>query len=113
VPDSATAGQAPPDGDAIVHFLSAVHQALDLPAPRRASDQVPYLRLLDQRARLACASIGRLIGNPDRDVLDYSSEGDHILHQLAELPPDTYRHHQGAHLPPCPHQSGRRPAEPA
>jgi len=94
VPETATTpGPLPPGGAAIVHLLSAVHQALDLPAPRRASDQSPYLRLLDQRVRLARASIGRLISNPRSDAVDYTSEGDHILHQLADLPPGTYRHH--------------------
>ena len=93
MPDTTTPGPAAPDGGAIAHLLSAVHQALDLPAPHRGKDQLPYLKLLDQRARLARASIGRLISNPLSDVLDYASEGDHILHQLADLPPDTYRHH--------------------
>ncbi len=94
MPDTATTpGPAPPNGGAIVHFLSAVHQALDLPAPHRGKDQLPYLTLLDQRARLARASIGRLISNPHADAPDYTSEGDHIRHQLADLPPDTYRHH--------------------
>lgn len=94
MPNTATTpGPAPPNGGALLHFLSAVHQALDLPAPRRGKDQLPYLKLLDQRARLARASIGRLISNPRSDALGYTSEGDHILHQLADLPPDTYRHH--------------------
>jgi len=93
VPDTATPGPAPPTGGATVHFLSAVHQALDLPAPHRAKDQLPYLRLPDQRASLARDSIGRLISNPHSDAVDYTSEGDHILHQLADLPADTYRHH--------------------
>jgi hypothetical protein len=94
VPDTTTPGPAAPDGGAIAHFLCAVHQALDLPAPHRGKDQLPYLKLLDQRARLARASIGRLISNPHSDALDYASEGDHIRHQLADLPADTYRHHR-------------------
>jgi hypothetical protein len=93
VPETTTPGPAAADGGAIAHFLSAVHQALDLPAPHRGKDQLPYLKLLDQRARLARASIGRLISNPHSDALDYASEGDHIRHQLADLPPGTYRHH--------------------
>ena len=101
MPETATTpGPLPPGGGAIVHLLSAVHQALDLPAPRRASDQLPYLRLLDQRARLVRASIGRLISNPRSDAVDYTSEGDHILHKLADLPPDTYRHQPAEQLPP-------------
>jgi hypothetical protein len=80
---------------AVRHLLAAVHQAIGLPAPRRTSDELPYLALLDQRARLARAAIGRLIANPGSGELDYISEGDHILHQIADLPPDTYRHRPG------------------
>jgi len=109
VPDTATTPRpAAPNGGAIAHFLSAVHQALDLPAPRRASDQLPYLKLLDQRAHLARASIGRLISNPHSDGLDYTSEGDHILHKLADLPPDTYRSRPAEQLPPCSRSCGSR-----
>ncbi|HYK71134.1 MAG TPA: hypothetical protein VEV45_24545 [Streptosporangiaceae bacterium] len=79
-------------GSAIRHFLSAVHEALDLPAPLRAHDRLPYLSLLEQRAGVAKASIGRLAASAHSDELDYTSEGDHILHQIADLPPDTYRH---------------------
>ena len=94
MPDTdAMPAPAPPDGAAIRHFLSAVHQALDLPAPERARDHLAYLELLEPRARLACASIGRLIGESPSDALDFISEGDHILHTLADLPPPAYRHH--------------------
>jgi hypothetical protein len=70
-----------------------VHQALDLPAAERARDQLVHLRLLEQRAVLACASIGRLIGDPHCDALDCASEADHILHQLADLASATRRRH--------------------
>jgi hypothetical protein len=76
-----------PSDSAIRHLLSALHQALDLPAPGQARDEVAHLRLLQQRARIALASIARLVGDPHSDALDYMSEGDHILHQLADLPP--------------------------
>jgi hypothetical protein len=93
-----------PSGTAINHFLSAVHQALDLPAPHRAHDRLPYLTLLEQRAGLARASIGRLVASQQSDDLDYTSEGDHILHQIADLPPDTYRH--SPHVGRCPGSPG-------
>ena len=101
MPDTATTPPpAQANGGAITHFLSAVHQALDLPAPRRRKDQRPYLKLLNQRACLARGGIGRLISNPHADALDYASEGDHLRHALADLPPDTYRHHPAGHLLP-------------
>jgi hypothetical protein len=84
---------APPDDAAFRRFLWAVHQALDLPAPYRSRDRRAYLTLLERRARLACASIGRLIADPRADALDYASEGDHLLHQVADLPAYGYRHH--------------------
>jgi hypothetical protein len=72
--------------------LAAVQQALSLPAPHRHSDRLPYLALLEQRARIAAASIGRLLADPASGELDFLSEGDHVLHQIAELPPHSYRH---------------------
>lgn len=89
----AAAGSA--SGSAIQHFLSAVYQALDLPAPHHPHDRLTYLTLLEQRAGLARSSIGRLVASQHSDELDYTSEGDHILHQIADLPPDTYRHAPG------------------
>jgi hypothetical protein len=71
---------------AIRHLLSALHQALDLSGVGQARDELACLRLLDLRARIAVASIARLIADPHSDGLDYMSEGDHILQQLADLP---------------------------
>src|SRR5271168_3514119 len=88
-----------PDADVMPHdggfrrFLSALLQALDLPAPDRSRDRLAYLTLLERRTRLACASIDRLITDPRADVLDYASEGDHLLHQVADLTAYAYRHH--------------------
>ena len=94
------AGRGPTaSGSAIQHYLSAVYQALDLPAPHHSHDRLPYLSLLEQRAGLARASIGRLVANRYADELDYTSEGDHILHQIADLPPDTYRHSPARRCP--------------
>ena len=86
-------------GNAIRHFLSAVYEALDLPPPRRPHDRLPYLSLLEQRSGIARASIGRLVASQQSDELDYTSEGDHILHQIADLPPDTYRHRPAGRCP--------------
>lgn len=78
---------APSFGDsAIKHLLAALHQALDLAAIGQVRDELAGLRLLEARTRIAVASIARLIGDPHSDGLDYMSEGDHILHQLADLP---------------------------
>jgi hypothetical protein len=78
---------APALGDtAIRHLLSALHQALDLSGAGQVRDELACLRLLELRARIALASIARLIADANSDALDYMSEGDHILHQLADLP---------------------------
>jgi hypothetical protein len=90
VPD---ADVIPPDDGAVRRFLSALLQALDLPAPDRFRDRLAYLTLLERRARLACASIDRLMTHPRADALDYASEGDHLLLQVADLPAYAYRHH--------------------
>lgn len=88
MPVAANTSPPPYSGDsAIRHLLSALHQALDLSAAGKGRDELAYLRSLELRARIAVASVGRLIGDPHSDALDYMSEGDHILHQLADLPP--------------------------
>ncbi len=95
MPDAAAAPTpALPNDTAIRRFLSAVHQALDVPAPARSWDRRAYLMLLQRHARLACASIARLINDPGSDALDYACESDHLLHQLADLPARGYRHHR-------------------
>jgi hypothetical protein len=90
VPD---ADVMPPDDGAVRRFLSALLQALDLPLPDRSRDRLAYLTLLERHARLACASIDRLLADPRADALDYASEGDHLLHQVADLPAYDYKHH--------------------
>ena len=75
------------DDSAIRHLLSALLQALDLSSVGHVQDELACLRLLELRAGIALASIARLIADPYSDGLDYMSEGDHILHQLADLPP--------------------------
>ncbi|HSR82593.1 MAG TPA: hypothetical protein VLM11_00245 [Streptosporangiaceae bacterium] len=77
----------PSSGQTAIRHLLALHQALDLPAPANARDDLAHLRLLRQRAAIALASIARLIGDPRSDEQDYLSEADHIRHQLADLPP--------------------------
>jgi hypothetical protein len=84
----------PPAGAPIGHFLQAAAQALTLPEPLRRRDRLPYLVLLEQRSRVVVASIGRILANPDSDASDFMSEGDHVLHQIADMPPGTYRHRQ-------------------
>jgi hypothetical protein len=39
------------------------------------------------------------VASQQSDELDFTSEGDHILHQIADLPPDTYRHAPPAGCP--------------
>jgi hypothetical protein len=90
VPD---ADVTPPDDAAFRRFLSAVVQALDPPAPDRSRDRLAYLTLLERRARLARASIDRLMTDPRANALDYASEADHLLHQIADLPVYSHRHH--------------------
>jgi hypothetical protein len=92
VSDAAITAPDPPTGASVGHFLQAASQALSLPEPLRSSDRPAYLALLEQRSRVVIMSLDRLAANPDADATDFMSEGDHILHQIADLPPTTYRH---------------------
>jgi hypothetical protein len=96
LPDAA-ASQAPvpPDGIAVRHFLAAVHEALLIPRPAWPVYRRRYLELLERRAVVARASIGRLLADPGSNALDYTSEGDHIRQAIADMPPDTRRHRTG------------------
>jgi hypothetical protein len=69
----------------IRRLLSAVHEALDVAIPARGRRRLACLILLEHRARIAQASIGRLICTGS-DELDYDSEADHIRHQLDSRP---------------------------
>ena len=82
----------PPDSIVVRHFLSALHEALQIPRPAWPVHRRRYLRLLERRAVVARASIGRLLADPGGTALDYTSEGDHIRQVIAHMPPDRYRH---------------------
>jgi hypothetical protein len=96
LPDAA-APQAPvpPDGVAVRHFLAAVHEALQIPGPARPVYRRRYLKLLERRAVVARASIGRLLADPRSNALDYTSEGDHIRQTIADMHPGTRRRGAG------------------
>jgi hypothetical protein len=70
----------------IRRLLAAVHEALNVAIPARGRQRVAYLLLLRHRARIAQASIGRLISHAGSDELDFDSEADHIRQQPASLP---------------------------
>ncbi|MGH3304988.1 MAG: hypothetical protein ACRDOK_25630 [Streptosporangiaceae bacterium] len=91
--DAAAAPPPPsPDSIAVRHFLSAVHEAIQIPAPTWPTHRRSYLKLLERRAVVARASIGRLLADPGSSALDYTSEGDHIRQTIADMVPDTCRH---------------------
>jgi hypothetical protein len=81
----------PPDSIAVRHFLSAVQEALQVPGPAWPACRRRYLKLLERRAVVARASIGRLLADPGSTALDYTSEGDHIRQVIADMLPDTWR----------------------
>jgi hypothetical protein len=83
---------ARPDGAAIRHFLSALHEALQIPVPAGPFYQRRYLRLLELRTVVARASIGRLLADPGSNNLDYTSESDHIRQVIADMPVHMYPH---------------------
>ena len=89
---AASPAPAPPDITSVRHLLSAVHEALQIPVPAWPVHQRRYLKLLESRAVVARASLGRLLADPRSGGLDYTSEGDHIRLTIGDMPPDTYRH---------------------
>lgn len=73
-------------------LLSAVRDALTLPPPALISDERAYLELLRDRAQLTRRGLNRLAADPEAGPLDFETEARVLCEQLADLPPDTYRH---------------------
>lgn len=86
MPTDGTSPAPPSPADfAVQHLLNALRQALDVHSHGRDRDERAQLRLLHHRAQIALTSLTRLVSDPRSDALDYMSEADHILHQLADL----------------------------
>jgi|SRR5215470_12729808 len=83
----------PPGSTPLRELLSAVNQALTLPPPATARDEVTYLRITRDRSRLVMLTARRLLADREADDTDLMIAVAQLREQVAQLPDDTYDHH--------------------
>jgi hypothetical protein len=82
----------PPNSTACREMLRAIRAALSIPYPQAVADERPYYILRSKRASLSVEAIDRIITDPEADSADMLVSADVLTGQLADLPPDGYRH---------------------
>jgi hypothetical protein len=82
----------PPNSTPCRELLRAIRTALRLPYPASVADERLYYVLRSKRASLAVEACDRILADPDADAADMLVNADVLTDQLADLPPDTYRH---------------------
>jgi hypothetical protein len=82
-----------PPGSTLVRELAhAVDQALTLPGPATGRDEVTYLRIMRDRARLTRAAMRRVLTDREADDGDVMCIVISLRDQAAQLGDDTYDH---------------------
>lgn len=85
----------PPGSTPLRELASAVERALTLPAPATQRDEVTYLRIMRDRARLVLLACRRILR--DREIEDEAGRDVMaavavLRDQVAQLPDDAYDH---------------------
>ena len=88
---------APSDSTPCRVLLSAVADALSLPPPATANDEVTFLRLSRDRARLVIFACRRVLLDREAHDADLLAIAGALREQAAEYPPDLYEHHPMTH----------------
>ena len=84
----------PPGSTAQRELLRAIGDALSLPPGANTIDDVRRLRLLDERAKLVTATVGRILRDPESDD-DAISDARTLRDAVADYPPDYSQHPLG------------------
>jgi hypothetical protein len=84
----------PPGSTAQRELLRAIGDALSLPPGASTIDDVRRLRLLDERAKLVTATVGRILRDPESDD-DGMSDARTLRDAVADYPPDYSQHPLG------------------
>jgi hypothetical protein len=82
----------PPGSSATRELLSAIAQALTLSAPATTKDEVTYLRISRDRARLVLHACRRLLADREADDRDTMITVTRLREEAGQLPPDDYDH---------------------
>jgi hypothetical protein len=83
----------PPNGSALRELARAIDDALALPSPATTRDELTYLRITRDRARLVRQAMRRILAGREADDRDIMAAVTTLRDQAAQLPDDTYDHH--------------------
>jgi hypothetical protein len=86
------APDVPPGSTPLRELAHAVDQALTLPAPATTRDELTYLRIMRDRARLVRQAMRRLITDREADHGDVMRIVASMRDEAAQLADDTYDH---------------------
>lgn len=91
--DRAPAPVVPPGSTAVREFCHAIEQALTLPAPATTRDELTYLRISRDRARVVLYGVSQILADREIDDRDIMAVVSGIRKQARQLPDDQYATH--------------------
>jgi hypothetical protein len=84
--------EIPPNSTAIREIAHAVEAALTLPNPAATRDELTYLRILRDRARLVRQAMRRVLRDREADDSDVMQVVSSLRDEATQLPDDQYDH---------------------
>jgi hypothetical protein len=86
------ARMVPPGSTPLRELLTAINQALTLPSPATTRDELTYLRISRDRARLVMLMTRRVLADREADDVDLMIAVGQLRDQLADYPDSGYDH---------------------
>jgi hypothetical protein len=83
----------PPNSSALRELAHAIDDALALPNPATTRDELTYLRITRDRARLVRQAMRRVLADREIEDSDVMAMVASLRDQAAQLPDDAYDHH--------------------
>jgi hypothetical protein len=91
--DGSAVRPVPPGSTSQREMWHAITQALRLPTPATAKDELTYLRISRDRARVVVWTLSRLLADAEADDRDLMHAVAALRDQVSVLPADDYDHH--------------------
>jgi len=82
----------PPGSTPLRELAHAIHDTLTLPNPATTRDEMTYLRIMRDRARLVRAAVRRVLADREADDRDIMAVAVSLRDQAAQLGDDSYDH---------------------
>jgi hypothetical protein len=82
----------PPNSSALRELAYAINDALALPKPATTRDELTYLRITRDRARLVRGAMRRILADSEIEDSDVMAMVASLRDEAAQLPDDTYDH---------------------